>query len=218
MLEIYQALLAHYGPQGWWPSDGPFETIAGAILGQNTAWRNAEKAIKNLKHAGVLSPEHIRSIPDGDLALLIRPSGYFNSKTKKLKAIANYLLEYDDDFDKMNRREPKELRSSLLEVYGIGPETADDIVLYALGLPSFVVDNYTRRILTRLGVQVGREKYEVLQALFEENLSRDSELFKEYHALFDRHAIATCFKQRPACQECCILNFCDMGKRLVHSG
>jgi endonuclease-3 related protein len=217
LLRIYRHLYDRYGPQGWWPGDGHFETMVGAILTQNTAWTNVEKALANLKGAGALSPEAIRSIPEPDLALLIRPSGYFNAKVRKLKAMAVYLARYDDAPERWRNRDPKELRAELLEVHGIGPETADAIVLYVAGLPSFVIDAYTERVVTRLGLAALIHGYEQFQALFEENLPADAELFNEYHALLDRHAVVTCLKARPLCQGCCLLDLCPMGQAAFNS-
>ena len=211
LLDIYQRLYGRYGPQGWWPGDGAFETVVGAILTQNTAWTNAAKALANLKAADAFSPWAIRALPEAELAELVRSSGYFNAKTKKLKAMAAYLEAQGDSLEQWRSRDPKELRAELLAVYGIGPETADDIVLYAAGLPSFVVDLYTRRIIARLGLEPAGGSYEAYQALFESNLPADAALFNEYHALLDRHAEETCLKARPLCDGCCLLELCGTG-------
>ena len=191
LLEVYHRLERRYGPQGWWPGDGPFETIVGAILTQNTAWTNVERALENLKAAGRMTPMAIRELPEPELARLIRPSGYFNSKARKLKAMAGYLAAWGDDPEGWRSRDAKELRAELLAIYGIGEETADDLVLYVAGLPSFVIDSYTRRTVQRLGLAPSRESYAAYQGLFEEHLPADATLFNEFHALLDRHAKET---------------------------
>ena len=213
LLDIYNRLYLRYGPQEWWPGEGPFETIVGAILTQNAAWANAERALGNLRAAGCLTPRTIREMPEEDLALLIRPSGYFNTKARKLKAMAAHLAAYDDDPTRWRSRDPKELRAELLSVYGIGPETADDLVLYVAGLPSFVIDAYTRRIVQRLGLAPPHDTYAANQALFEEHLPADAVLFNEYHALLDRHARETCRKE-PLCAGCCLREVCATGRRM----
>ena len=208
LTEVYDRLLAAHGPQGWWPGDGPFETIVGAILTQNTAWANVDKAMANLRKAGVLSPQRMRELPDAELATLIRPSGYFNAKVLKLKAMLAYLARYADDFASWRAREAKELRAELLAVHGIGPETADDIVLYVAGLPSFVMDSYTQRLVDRLGIAPERRRYDDYQALFEDNLPPDASLYNEYHALLDAHAKAVCLKRAPRCDACVLRDLC----------
>ena len=215
LLDIYRRLYGRYGPQGWWPGDGPFETIVGAILTQNTAWTNADRALANLKVANALSPQAMRAMPEPELARLIRPSGYFNTKARKLKAMAAYLADHGDDPETWRRRDAKELRAELLGIHGVGPETADDIVLYAACLPSFVIDTYTRRVVARLGLAPDRDTYEAFQALFEEQLPVDATLFNEYHALLDRHASETCLKTAPRCAGCCLLEVCPTGKEVL---
>jgi endonuclease-3 related protein len=210
---VYDRLFNQLGPQGWWPSDGPFETIVGAVLTQNTAWTNVDKAMANLRAADALTPAVIRAMPDDDLAALIRPSGYFNTKTKKLKAIVDHLAAYDDDVERWRLRDVKELRAELLGVYGIGPETADDIVLYVADLPSFVIDTYTQRIIDRMGIAPKRRRYEDYQALFEDNLPHEAPLFNEYHALLDAHAKYICRKRDPLCSACVLVDLCRTGKR-----
>ena len=215
LTEVFDRLLAAYGPQGWWPSAGPFETIIGAVLTQNTAWTNVEKAFANLRAAEAMTPAAMRALSRADLAELIRPSGYFNSKARKLKAVVDHLARYDDDTDRWRTREAKELRAELLGVYGIGPETADDIVLYVAGLPSFVMDSYTVRMVDRIGVAPKRKRYEDYQALFEDNLPAEAPLFNEYHALLDAHAKDVCLKSKPRCGECVLRDLCQAGKRFV---
>ena len=211
LTQLYQLLYQRYGPQHWWPSSSRFETVVGAILTQNTAWRNVERALANLKAAGALSPARIRELAQDDLAALIRSSGYFNTKARKLKAFADVLgRHHDDNLDHLFDQEPRALRRELLSIYGIGEETADDIMVYAAYLPSFVVDSYTVRILGRLGVTSGKQRYHAVQALFHDNLPLDAGLFNEYHALLDRHAKETCRKV-PLCRDCCLLSLCPTG-------
>jgi endonuclease-3 related protein len=204
--------MATYGPQGWWPSDGPFETIVGAVLTQNTSWKNVDKALANLRERGWMTAAAIREAPEAELAEAIRSSGYFNSKARKLKAIAEHLAAYDDDTERWRSRDAKELRAELLSVYGIGPETADDIVLYVADLPSFVIDTYTVRLIERVGIAPKRKRYEDYQALFEDNLPRDAKMFNEYHALLDEHAKGVCLKTAPLCADCTLLDLCKSGK------
>jgi len=213
LTEVFDRLLAAYGPQGWWPSAGPFETIVGAVLTQNTAWTNVEKAFANLRAAEAMTPAAMRALSRADLAELIRPSGYFNSKARKLKAVVDHLARYDDDTDRWRTREAKELRAELLGVYGIGPETADDIVLYVAGLPSFVMDSYTVRMVDRIGVAPKRKRYEDYQALFEDNLPHDAPLFNEYHALLDEHSKGVCRKREPRCVDCVLRDLCKTGRK-----
>ena len=218
LLDVYERLYRCYGPQGWWPGDGPFETMVGAILTQNTSWSNVDKALGNLRAAGALSPEAIRAMPEEELAETIRPSGYYKTKARKLKALVSYLADHGDDLEQWRSRGPKELRAELLPVYGIGPETADDIVLYAAGLPSFVIDSFTRRIVVRLGIAPQEESYEAYQSLFEANLPADAALFNEYHALLDHHAGQACLKRQPRCAGCCLLEVCETGRQQVLPG
>lgn len=213
LTEVFDRLLATYGPQGWWPSAGPFETIVGAVLTQNTAWKNVEKAFAKLRAAEAMTPAAIRALPEPDLAELIRPSGYFNSKAHKLKAVAEYLACYDDETEHWRTRGAKELRAELLGVYGIGPETADDIVLYVAGLPSFVIDSYTVRMVDRMGVAPERKRYGDYQALFEDNLPHDAPLFNEYHALLDEHSKGVCRKREPRCDACVLRDLCKTGRK-----
>ena len=218
LLEVYQRLYQRYGPQHWWPSDGPFETIIGAILTQNTAWRNATRGVGNLKAAQAMSPLRLREFPVDALADIIRSSGYFNTKARKLKAFAHHLGEhYGDDLDAFLAQETHALRQELLSIYGIGEETADDILLYAARLPSFVIDTYTRRVLQRLGVAPKQDRYSAYQALFHENLHPDTELFNEYHALLDHHAKETC-RRSPLCDNCCLFELCPTGNSWLAQG
>ena len=212
LLEVYNSLCDRYGPQHWWPGDGPLQVILGAILTQFTAWANVEKALSNLKEAGVMSIEAIRDIPDERLAALLRPSGTFNAKARKVKAFVSHLVEnHGGDVDRLLSQKPAMLRRELLSIYGIGEETADDILLYAAEVPSFVIDAYTRRIMQRLGLAPERQSYHDYQELFHGGLPQDTTLYNEYHALLDRHAKETC-RTRPLCAGCCLREVCPTGQ------
>lgn len=208
---IYQRLLDRFGPQGWWPGETPFEVVVGAILTQSTAWANVARAIANLKGAGVFSPAALRALPLERLEELVRPSGYYHAKARKLKAFLALLAEeYGGELDRLWALPGPELRQRLLATYGIGPETADSICLYAAGRPYFVVDAYTRRVFSRLGLVGERADYDELQALFMENLTADVPLHNEYHALIVRQGKETCQK-RPRCGECVLADVCLVG-------
>lgn len=217
---IYRRLYQRYGPQGWWPGDGPLDVVIGAILAQAAAWSNVERAIRSLKDAGCWSLESIDHRPEPELAHIIRPSGYFNAKARKLKAFAGHVVRHHGgDLGSFLSQDTGQLRAELLSIYGIGPETADDILLYAAGRPSFVVDAYTRRILHRVGIGPtgGKDSYYAYQALFHDNLPPDATLFNEYHALLDRHAKEACTKV-PRCPGCCLREVCATGQAYVWSG
>lgn len=203
---IYDRLLADYGPRHWWPGDSAFEIMVGAVLTQNTAWTNVEKAITNLKRARVWSPRAVVESHPRRLASLIRPSGYYNVKAKRLRALCHWVVARGG-VHRLAALATDELRAELLAVHGIGPETADDILLYAFERPVFVVDAYTRRVFARLGMITGREPYESLRATFEESLGEDVALYNEYHALIVRHGKDTCRKQ-PCCQICGLAPSC----------
>jgi endonuclease-3 related protein len=208
LTEIYRLLLASYGPQHWWPADTPFEVIVGAILTQSAAWGNVEKAISNLKQARVMTSMSLRKLPLSKLAKLIYPSGYYNAKALKLKSFVEHLEEaHQDSLERFFLLDILRLRSELLNIHGIGPETADSIILYAAHKPMFVIDAYTRRILTRLGLNPLSDNYSAFQALFMGNLPADEKLFNEYHALLVRHGKEVC-KKVPLCSNCCLKNFC----------
>ena len=215
LLDIYDRLYDHYGPQHWWPGDSRFEMMVGAVLTQAAAWTNVEKAISNLVAADVMSPRAIRDIGQASLARLVHPSGYFNSKARKLRALAMYLGErFDDDLDDMLREDAVLLREELLGVYGIGEETADDILLYALGVPTFIVDNYTRRVFSRLGLAPDKTSYSLHRSLFMDHLPTGVELFQEYHALIVRHGKEAC-RKKPRCHGCPLLKVCPTGEKEV---
>jgi len=202
IIQIYNKLYSAFGPQHWWPGDTPFEIAVGAILTQNTNWGNVEKAINNLKKEKALSAKAIHDMPVKKLAALIQPSGYFNVKAKRLKAFINFLMnEYRGGMANMKKEDMHTLRHKLLNVNGIGPETADSILLYALDKPIFVIDAYTKRALSRHKILGHDESYEKFQELFHAALEKDVKLFNEYHALFVRIAKTFC-KTKPLCEEC----------------
>jgi endonuclease-3 related protein len=199
---FYDALYRKYGPQGWWPADNELECVLGAILTQNTAWKNVEKALGNLKERNLISIEKLALIPTSSLAILIRPSGYFNQKAIKIKSFINFLIEnYDGSLEKMFDEEGQKLREELLKVKGIGPETADSILLYAARKPVFVVDAYTHRILSRHGLIPVETRYQEIQELFMDSLAEDVQVFNEYHALLVRLGKELC-KKSPLCAGC----------------
>jgi len=206
---IYDRLLARYGRQRWWPAESPFEVMVGAILTQSTAWGNVEKVIAGLKATEALSPPALRRIKQAELAGLIYPSGYYNAKAKKLKALADWVGKYcGDDISRLTRGSTQDLRRQLLGVHGVGPETADSILLYAAGRPVFVIDAYTRRIIDRLGLSPdGRGSYDDYQRLFTASLPADAGLFNEYHALLVRLGKETC-RRKPVCSRCCLTGLC----------
>jgi endonuclease-3 related protein len=210
--EVYERLLARHGPQRWWPADTRFEIIIGAILVQGIAWPNAARAISNLKAAQVLEPAVLHALPTDELAGLIRPAGYYNVKACKLRAVVAHLYEhYQYDLDALFSKETRALRHELLSIYGIGPETADSIILYAAGQPVFVVDAYTRRLLSRLGLVSDDIDYDELQVTFEHNLPHQVALFQEYHALIVQHGKSIC-RKRPLCASCHLLSLCGFGQ------
>ena len=218
LIEIYRRLFSHYGPQGWWPAESRFEVIVGAILTQSTAWVNVEKALASMRAAGCWTFEAIAAWPVEELAEVIRSSGYFNAKARKLQAFASHALElYGGDLDGMFQQDVADLRSELLSIHGIGEETADDIIVYAAEKPSFVMDSYTRRIVDRMGLTPDgkNQGYRSYQSLFQVNLPNDTPLFNEYHALLDHHAKVTCTKREPRCGQCCLAELCPTGREAV---
>ncbi len=209
--EVYERLARRYGPRGWWPADGPFEVIVGAILTQRTAWTNVEKALANLKQADALSPAAMRALSPAELAELIRPSGFYRSKAGKLLAFLEMLdAHFGGDLDRLLGAPADELRASLLATHGIGAETADAILVYAARQPSFVVDAYPRRTFPHLGVRPARETYDAWQRLFEVSLPRDAALYGEYHALIVEHAKDVC-RVAPLCDRCVLAVVCETG-------
>jgi len=199
---VYRLLYGAYGPMNWWPAETPFEVIVGAFLTQNTAWVNVEKAIHNLKRAGLMDPQKMDTVPEKKLADIIKPSGYFNQKAKKIKSFVKHFGEkYDYSIEKMKDRPFNDMRKELLEMWGIGPETADSIMLYALGKPIFVIDAYTLRTFRRLGFLDEKDDYDSAQKMFMKHLKSDAVLFNEYHALIVALGNRLC-KARPGCNEC----------------
>ncbi len=214
---VYERLLGKYGPRGWWPvtppgsfvpeyTGGPkdergrFEVAVGAILTQNTAWKNVSRAIENLNRANLMDPGKLVRLPEEKIAGLIRSAGYFNQKAKRLKEIARFFIEKGND--------PS--RESLLEIKGVGPETADSILLYAYNEPHFVVDAYTRRIFSRIGITEFTGNYEDIKKTFEANLEKDPSLYQEYHALIVEHGKRFC-RKRPICSGCPLEDLCGKG-------
>ncbi len=203
---IYSILYSAFGPQRWWPGETPFEIAVGAILTQNTNWGNVEKAIKNIKKDKSLSARALHEMPNKRLASLIKPTGYFNIKAKRLKEFLSFLVNhYKGSMKPMKTEETYALREKLLNVNGIGPETADSILLYALEKPVFVIDAYTKRVLQRHKLASEKATYHELQELFHKNLPTDVELFNEYHALFVRLGKEYC-KPKPKCEGCPLEN------------
>jgi len=230
---IYRLLLVRYGPQGWWPlasragsrgfdgrgyhpgdfaepktPEGKFEVCVGAILTQSTSWVNVEKALRNLAGAGLLSPTGIALTPATKLSALIRPTLYHNVKARKLKTFTDFIHDkFNGDVGKLLALPTEELRPRLLSVWGVGPETADSIILYAAHEPSFVVDAYTKRIFGRLGYLKGNESYDEIKKIFEKNLPHSPLLYNEFHALIVEHAKRHCRRQ-PACGGCPLAQLC----------
>jgi endonuclease III related protein len=212
---VYHKLFAAHGKQHWWPGDSVFEIMTGAVLTQNTAWTNVAKAITNLKQAKALSPEVIAGAQPKRLAAWLRPSGYFNIKAQRLQAMCRWLIERGG-VKKIKKIPTSELRPALLAVHGIGPETADDILLYAFQRPVFVIDAYTRRIFTRLGLIEGSEHYETLRHLFENALATNVTMFNEYHALIVAHGKNIC-RKRPMCGSCRLADDCAYSAIFMHA-
>jgi endonuclease III related protein len=213
LLEVFHTLLAHFGPQHWWPADSALEVVVGAILTQNTNWNNVEQALGNLKQADALSIERLAKLDVAELQELIRPAGFFRQKAACLKRFIRHLeLQYHGDLTLLRTRELKQLRAELLALNGIGPETADSILLYAAARPSFVIDAYTRRLLQRLGLCDGTPSYEVLRSGMMQALPQDTELFNEYHALIVRICKDYCVKRQPRCTCCPLQANCRTGR------
>jgi endonuclease-3 related protein len=203
VLKIYRKLYRFFGPQNWWPGDTPFEVAIGAILTQNTNWSNVEYALENLKKRGLLAPRGIHELSLKELASLIKPAGYFNVKARRLKSFLEFLMnDYQGRMENMAREDTARIRAELLQVRGIGPETADSILLYALGKPVFVIDAYTKRVLSRHGILKYERPYDEFQNIFYASLKKDVRLYNEYHALFVRVGKTFCSKMKPLCGKC----------------
>lgn len=211
IINTYDLLLGYYGKQSWWPAEDNFEVMVGAILTQNTAWTNVEKAITNLKQQDLCNSRALAKIDQQQLAQLIKPSGYFNQKAERLKSFALW-YQQRGGYDPLNKLSLPTLRKKLLELKGIGDETADDMVLYAFNKPSFVIDSYTRRIFSRLGLCSGTETYHQLQQMFQQQLMPDVERYKQYHALVVSHAKRHCQK-KPSCEACPLALHCGYEKQ-----
>ncbi|MCD6329043.1 MAG: endonuclease III domain-containing protein [Candidatus Cloacimonetes bacterium] len=205
LVEIYDLLFDRYGPQHWWPGETRDEIIIGAILTQNTNWKNVEKAIENLKIKNLLTLVNITKTDMPEITQCIRPSGYYNQKALRLQEIAQYFM--GSDVQSFSTRTTAEMRTELLALKGIGPETADSILLYAFEKPVFVIDTYTKRIFARSGIFPGNISYDEAQNFFMQNLQENAELFNEFHALLVRHA-KECCQKNPHCIKCVLLKKC----------
>jgi endonuclease-3 related protein len=215
LMDVFRRLLERYGPQNWWPGETWFEVMAGAVLVQSTSWTNVEKAIANLKNEGLLSPSAIRRTDQDTLAELVYSCGFYNAKARKLKALAEFIgSRWSDDVESANRNDADLLRSELLAVHGIGEETADAILLYAVNIPSFVIDAYTIRVFSRLKLLSETGRYSQHQQWFMDSLPPDAQLFGEYHALIVRHGKERCRKS-PICDGCCLFEICPKGQNLI---
>lgn len=208
LMDIFQKMFDFFGPQHWWPASSPFEVAVGAILTQNTNWRNVEKAIENLKKNNLMTPEGILETSESELKSLIKSAGYYTQKAHRLKEFCKYLKEkYNGDIEKMRQQDISKLRNELLSIKGIGKETADSILLYALEKPVFVVDAYTYRVLYRHRIVEEGISYDGIQELFHDNIENNAELFNEYHALLVKTGKEYCKKSLPRCSECPLKEF-----------
>ncbi len=201
LMHIYRILLDHHGPRNWWPADTPFEVIIGAILTQNTNWGNVEKAITNLREADALNHASILNLETEQLEQLIRPSGFFRQKAERLQLFCHHLQARHQGRLELLLQEMDRARVELLGLKGIGPETADSILLYAGNHPSVVVDAYTGRLFGRLGILSGQEKYAEIRGLFMSRLPQDVQLYNEFHALIVIHCKVFC-RKKPLCERC----------------
>jgi endonuclease-3 related protein len=204
--EYYRTLLDRFGHQNWWPAESPFEMMIGAILTQNTAWTGVEKAITHLKENDLLNPESISTVNPERLAGLIRPAGYFNQKTKRIQSFTRWFLEkFEGKIERMKEVPFLEMREELLAQNGIGPETADSILLYALRHPTFVIDTYTYRMLHRHGFVGEESSYEEMKTVMEEQLPKEEALFNDFHAQIVRVGKEYC-RKKPNCEQCPLKN------------
>ncbi|GAB6039085.1 endonuclease [Fundidesulfovibrio butyratiphilus] len=203
LLDMYHAMLQANGPRGWWPAKTPFEVMVGAVLTQNTAWKGVVKAMDNLASEGLLRPQALAALTEDELAERIRPAGYFRVKAKRLRALLGYLESACDfDLDALAGRDTRALREELLAVKGVGPETADSILLYALNRPSFVADAYTRRILSRHGLLPEDASYDELRDYFQDVLEPDVALYNDFHAQIVGVGHHFCKARTPLCDPC----------------
>jgi len=212
LMDIYYKLLSYFGPQGWWPAESPYEVVVGAILTQNTSWRNVEKAIDNLKRNNLLEERKILSTPLEKLKVLIKPAGFYNIKSRRLKNVTKYIVENYGSTEELKRcnKDLYRLREELLSLKGIGRETTDTILLYSLDKPIFVVDNYTKRIFSRYGLIDENLDYDRVRTFFEDRILRDVEVYKEYHALIVQLGKTFCKKREPKCESCPLSKGCGM--------
>ena len=201
---IYNTLLADYGDLHWWPAETPYEVMVGAVLTQNTAWGNVEKAIANF--SGNLTPEFVLNADTTELSDIIRPAGFFNQKAAYLKAVTEWFAGYNFDVPTVQRETLKKLRPELLSVKGVGKETADSILLYAFNFPSFVVDAYTVRLCDRFPVDAGKG-YDAVKAYFEASVPKDAKIYNNYHALIVINAKEHC-RKKPLCAGCPLYDTC----------
>lgn len=216
---VYRALLEAHGPQQWWPhadEDGRFEICLGAILTQNTAWKSAAKALENLRAGGAWPAEAILELPQDVIADLVRPSGYFNVKARKVQEFCRVLVEkYDGSIDALLEGDADEVRARLLEIWGVGQETADAMTLYAGRLPTFVVDAYAYRLFERLDLAPGERRYEVYRSFLLGVIGPDVERLNEWHALIVRHGQQVCRRTNPLCGACPLLDACPFGRQAL---
>jgi endonuclease-3 related protein len=217
LLRIYAAMAEYFGPCRWWPGDSPFEVAVGAVLTQNTAWRNVEKALALLRAKDALRPKSLWDMPLDILEEALHPSGFFRLKAQRLRNLLAYMRSFagwdrppaDVTLEFMQVKPGDDLRQALLQVRGIGPETADSILLYALHHPSFVVDAYTRRVFSRHGLLPEDVSYEDMRGFFMDALPPDTQFFNEYHALIVRTGNTFCKKTQPLCSQCPLYPFLD---------
>jgi len=216
-LKLYRRLLKEYGPQGWWPARTTFEMMVGAVLTQNTSWSNVEKAIANLRREGCLKPVKMAALTHREIARMIKPAGYFNVKAGRIRNLLDFLSsECGMDTRLLGKTDAKRLREKLLGVNGIGPETCDSILLYAFGKPFFVIDAYTRRVFSRLGMSKADTQYGELQDYFTANLPRSAKIYNEYHALIVKLGKEVC-RKRPLCGECPVREYCRNGSPVCYN-
>ena len=212
LLKYHDAMLEALGPSHWWPGETPFEIALGAILTQNTNWTNVEKALANLRDRNLLDPARLDSLPLERVEELIRPAGFFRIKARRISHFMSFLRQTCDlELERLSSWDPAMLRPRLLQVSGIGPETADSILLYALGFPVFVVDAYTLRILSRHNLVPSNARYQELQTYFMDSLPHDPALFNEFHALIGRTAKTWCRRNHQNCRACPLGPFLDHG-------
>ncbi|MDH7478478.1 MAG: endonuclease III domain-containing protein [Syntrophomonadaceae bacterium] len=212
LMHIYRKLLDFFGPRGWWPAQDEWEIVVGAVLTQNVAWRNVEQAISNLRRADVLDLKKMWQADEEKLAQLILPTRFYQVKARKLKTLVNHLVDrYDGELGRMLNRDTGSVRAELLALWGLGPETVDSILLYAGGHPVFVVDAYTRRIFSRLGLLPADASYDAMQQFFMRHLPLQPQLYNEYHALIVGLGNRICHNRRPRCNGCPLAVFCRAG-------